>query len=238
MSSAANNPALTGVSDPNPNQIPTGSATPGYPPLTPIGPVDPMNPQDTAWGPNQQMLPGGTPAQPPPTAMGAQQLPPPSGTGVPMPTGKGGGPSIPTTPSPPPMGPFDPMMGSARTAGDVRLPNTAGAHMAQGYDIAQGLADTLNRVGQGGGNDPWSTGTVPSPIPDPVMDPTTLTGPWLGPQLPNMPPKRQNIRTGPRSKYPSGALTRPPAVPMRDPTMPSPSTGYSIPFGKRRRGLV
>ena len=171
MSSAANNPALTGVSDPNP-----------------------------------QMISGGTPAQPPPTAMGAQQLPPPSGTSVPMPTGKGGGPSIPTTPLPPPMGPFDPMMGSARTAGDVRLPNTAGAHMAQGYDIAQGLADTLNRVGQGEGQ--------------------------------MMPPKRQDIRTGPRSKYPSGALTRPPAVPMRDPTMPSPSTGYSIPFGKRRRGLV
>ena len=81
--------------------------------------------------------------------------------------------------------------------------------MAQGYDIAQGLADTLNRVGQGEGQ--------------------------------MMPPKRQDIRTGPRTKYPSsssGVLTRPPAIPMRDPTMPSPSTGYSIPFGKRRRGLV
>ena len=235
MSSAANNPALTGVSDPNP-----------------------------------QMMSGGTPAQPPPAAMGAQQLPPPSGTGIPMSTGKGGGPSIPTTPSPPPGR-------GGRSPGDVRPPDTPGAHMAQGYDIAQGLADTLNRVGQGGGqppvplsprvldpnrppltgpslpapydpfleqmrgNDPWSTGTVPSPIPDPVMDPAILTGPWLGPQLPNMPPKRQDIRTGPRTKYPSsssGVLTRPPAIPMRDPTMPSPSTGYSIPFGKRRRGLV
>ena len=200
MSSAANNPALTGVSDPNPNQIPTGSATPGYPPLTPIEPVDPMNPQDTAWGPNQQLLPSVQPQQ---TYLQQMSLE------APMPIGKGAGPSVPTTPSPPPMGPFDPMMGSARTAGDVRLPNTAGAHMAQGYDIAQGLADTLNRVGQGQGQ--------------------------------MMPPKRQDIRTGPRTKYPSsssGVLTRPPAIPMRDPTMPSPSTGYAIPFGKRRRGLV
>ena len=95
MSSAANNPALTGVSDPNP-----------------------------------QMISGGTPAHAPPTAMGAQQLPPPSGTGVPMPTGKGGGPSIPTTPSPPPGR-------GGRSPGDVRPPDTPGAHMAQGYDIAQ-----------------------------------------------------------------------------------------------------
>ena len=236
MSSATNSPAITGVSNPNPQMLPGG---------TPPGGIMSVS---QPWE--------GDPADNPMS---------PDYVGTPLPTGKGAGPSVPTTPSPPPGR-------GGRSPGDVRPLDTPGAPIAQSHDIAQRFADVYNQMGQGGGQ-------PPVPLPPRVLDPdrptptgpslpsgddswlpqiTPFPSPWMGqgttnvPMIsgakplqgmranfpPGLPTKRPDVRTGPRSKYPPGALTRPPAIPMRDPTMPSPSTGYSIPFGKRRRGLV
>ena len=261
MSSATNSPAITGVSNPNPQKLPGGTP----PPMSSQYPGDPISG-------------GGTPGLP-------------TGTGIPIPIGKGAGPSVPTTPAPPPgrggrspgdVRPLDTPGAPIAQSHDIaqRFADVYN-QMGQGggqppVPLPPRVLDP-NRPPPPGHPSwpphttppspvypgPWSTGTFPSPIPDPVMDPNTpIFDTQLG-QLgfgsgqmtsgakplqgmranfpPGLPTKRPDVRTGPRSKYPQRpqvGLTRPPAIPMRDPTMPSPSTGYSIPFGKRRRGLV
>ena len=196
MSSATNSPAITGVSNPNPQMLPGGTP----PPMSSQYPGDPISG-------------GGTPGLP-------------TGTGIPMPTGKGGGPSVPTTPAPPPRG-------GLRGPGDIRSQPTPLPSPWMGQLDPSKLISGMQLIpGMQGEYDPgevWTSGM------------TSGAKPLQGMRAnfpPGLPTKRPDVRTGPGSKYPPGALTRPPAIPMRDPTMPSPSTGYSIPFGKRRRGLV